>query len=164
MEAEKKICFKCKKEKCLSEFGKDKYNNDGYTYDCKICRREKEQIWRDKNRDKIKEINEKRTENRKAYYKSDVGVISSRRAHLKRSFNITLEEYDELLDKQNQVCGICGSNETDKRNMFLSVDHNHDTNKIRGLLCNTCNRALGLFKDDKNNLLNAIKYLENHEF
>jgi len=47
------------------------------------------------------------------------------------------------------------------RNKVLCVDHDHNTGKIRGLLCNTCNRALGLLKDNKQLLINALKYLKN---
>jgi hypothetical protein len=78
-------------------------------------------------------------------------------------FNITLEEYNELLKKQNYKCAICNGYEISYRNEVLSVDHNHNTGEIRGLLCNTCNRALGLFKDNENLLKNAIKYLKQNE-
>jgi hypothetical protein len=82
---------------------------------------------------------------------------------LKRNFNITLEKYNEILISQNYKCCICNNYETSYRNEVLSVDHCHNTGKIRGLLCNTCNRALGLFKDNVELLTNAIKYLNNNE-
>jgi len=156
----KKICATCKIEKEINEFIKDKTEKDGYTYSCKICRREKQRIWRANNPDKIRQINLKREAKRKAFYKTDRGVEISRRAHLKRMFGITLEHYNEILEKQNGVCSICGMPETGNRNSFLSVDHCHDSNEIRGLLCNTCNRGLGLMKDDINVLEKAIEYLK----
>lgn len=80
----------------------------------------------------------------------------------KLSYGITQEAYDALLAQQNGVCAICGNPETVIiRGTLcpLSVDHDHDTGKIRGLLCSTCNAALGLFKDNIENLSNAIDYL-----
>ena len=75
-------------------------------------------------------------------------------------FGITLEEYNEILEKQNKVCAVCEKPETSQRLSFLSVDHCHKTNKIRGLLCNNCNRAIGLLKEDIETLEKAINYLK----
>ena len=65
--------------------------------------------------------------------------------NLKKNYGITLEQYNVLVIKQNNKCAICGS---DNRGKDLFVDHNHITGKIRGLLCSTCNFAIGLLKDD----------------
>ena len=156
-----KKCTKCKVEKDLSEFAKDKYNPDGLTYRCKECRNVHYNDFYKKNPEKQKQKNDSQKENRQKFYSSDKGIISSRKAHLKRCFGITLEQYNKLSELQNHVCAICNSPETHYRNSVLSVDHNHQTGKIRGLLCSTCNRALGLFKDNRKNLINAIKYLKN---
>lgn len=83
---------------------------------------------------------------------------------LKKRFGISLEEYQEMLEKQNNCCAICGRPERSvdhrtKRVRSLAVDHCHDTNKIRGLLCSDCNTAIGLLQDDPNVLKAAIKYL-----
>lgn len=158
-----KICTKCGQKKDFKEFHKDKHNPDGLTYACKECRNTSYNTYYKNNPNKVKEKNDSQKENRKLFYSSKKGIESSRRSHLKRNFNITLEEYNEMLIKQEYKCAICGGFETDYRNEVLSVDHCHNTNKIRGLLCNTCNRALGLFKDNKENLINALKYLENNE-
>lgn len=84
--------------------------------------------------------------------------IYDRKQRLKQKFNMTINEYDELLKKQGNVCAICGKElEKGKR---LAVDHNHKTGKIRGLLCVNCNMMLGMSKDNINTLKNAIKYLE----
>ena len=156
-----KTCTKCGNKKELSDFHKDKHNPDGLTYSCKECRNKRYNEFYSKNPDKVKEKNDSQKSNRKAFYDSEKGIVSSRRAHLKRKFGITLEYYNELLDQQEHKCAICGGYETSYRNEVLSVDHNHDTGKIRGLLCNTCNRGLGLFKDNKEILINAINYLNN---
>jgi hypothetical protein len=71
-----------------------------------------------------------------------------------------LETYQEIFEAQGGVCAICASPENG-RYVHLSVDHNHDTGKIRGLLCNNCNRGIGLLKDDPKILEQAKKYLEN---
>jgi hypothetical protein len=61
------------------------------------------------------------------------------------------------LEKQNNTCAICGNINTYKS---MNVDHNHTTGEIRGLLCHTCNKALGLFKEDLNILTSACNYLK----
>ena len=158
-----KICTKCGEEKEFSEFHKDNHNLDGFTYACKKCRNNSYNKYYEENPEKVKIKNDSQKENRKFYYSSEKGVESSRRSHLKINFNITLEEYNEILISQNYKCCICNNYETSYRNEVLSVDHCHNTGKIRGLLCNTCNRALGLFKDNVELLTNAIKYLNNNE-
>ena len=64
--------------------------------------------------------------------------------NLKRTFGLTVEEYDAMLDAQHGVCAICGKLPQKKR---LAVDHNHTTGKVRGLLCPSCNRTLGYFEN-----------------
>ena len=82
---------------------------------------------------------------------------------LKKQYGITLEDYEELFKQQKGCCKICDRhiselNQKHKKN--LCVDHCHKTGKIRGLLCDKCNRGLGLFCDDKSLLLKAINYLK----
>lgn len=62
---------------------------------------------------------------------------------LKQKFGISLEVYESLLEAQNGVCAICGEADPQKA---LAVDHDHDTGRIRGLLCTPCNRSLGRFE------------------
>lgn len=64
-----------------------------------------------------------------------------RRTNLKRKYGITLEQFEELLKKQNNCCAICLKHESDHKTKF-HVDHNHKTGEIRGLLCNFCNRRV----------------------
>ena len=78
--------------------------------------------------------------------------------YYKRNYGITLKEYEELIQEQNNVCAICGQVcSTGKK---LAIDHDHTTGKVRGLLCKNCNVALGQFKDSVDVLQKAIKYLE----
>lgn len=83
---------------------------------------------------------------------------------LLRDYKIDLEEYNKLLKSQNYLCAICqGSSTTRKKNSEeqkrLDVDHCHTTGKVRGLLCGSCNKGLGFFKDNLDNLKKAILYL-----
>lgn len=96
-------------------------------------------------------------------------IVNRRKAmntHLKRKFGITIDDYERMHDEQGGVCAICGEYESVKQNGHansLSVDHCHDTGKVRGLLCNKCNVALGSFKDSIEMLINAVNYLDKHQ-
>jgi hypothetical protein len=82
---------------------------------------------------------------------------TARNAQLQRSYGITLEEFNRMEKEQGGVCAICAS--PPRHNRALSVDHNHLTGKIRKLLCQNCNAALGMFKDDPERLIRAADYL-----
>lgn len=79
-----------------------------------------------------------------------------RRQNLKRRYNITPEEYDQLFVYQGKKCQICNDDLTDKRAV---VDHCHDTGTVRGILCYPCNTAIGFLKDDVRIALRLIDYL-----
>ncbi len=81
---------------------------------------------------------------------------------LKKAYGITLDQYNEMLSKQEGKCMICKSNNNgfyNKKPKAFAVDHCHTTGKIRGLLCSDCNTGIGLLKDNIDLLNNAIKYL-----
>ena len=82
--------------------------------------------------------------------------------HLRRTYGITLEEYNRLLNEQGGGCGICGKRKGGSKNqgVRLHVDHDHVTGKPRGLLCGTCNRGIGQFGDDPKRVRAAVRYLE----
>jgi hypothetical protein len=77
---------------------------------------------------------------------------------LRNNYGITLEQWNEIFDRQNGCCAICGKHNSQLKKS-LHVDHCHETNKVRGLLCSKCNRAIGNFNDDINLLQKAINYL-----
>lgn len=77
-----------------------------------------------------------------------------RKAKLKHLYGLTPEEVTELLESQNGLCAICKSIP-----VKACVDHDHETNEVRGILCHSCNVALGLFKDDIKVLEQAMEYL-----
>lgn len=79
--------------------------------------------------------------------------------YLRGAYGITIDNYEDLLENQNFRCAICGVPETEVRNSLLNVDHSHSTGQVRGLLCQSCNMALGQFQDDPSILFRAASYL-----
>lgn len=80
----------------------------------------------------------------------------------KYKYGITEEEYLQMFLNQKNSCKICQTPFSDESRYTLAVvDHCHETGKVRGLLCQRCNRALGGFKDSLEILKNCISYLEN---
>jgi hypothetical protein len=130
-----KTCTKCKEIKELERFNADKRNKDGKRSYCKCCQ---------------KNYHKTRKKKTKSGY--------SRDRHYKRTYGITLEQYQSMFYEQNGKCAICKKS-SDKR---LVVDHSHETGKVRGLLCSNCNTALGLLKEKEENFLQAILYLKQH--
>lgn len=110
--------------------------------------------YRDKNREKIaRRARERYAEN-----------PHNRRAHnlrslMKQRYGITLEDKAELLAKQGNKCAICGT-DTPNTPTGWHIDHCHETNKIRGILCQQCNNMLGNAKDSAETLRRAAVYLE----
>lgn len=81
---------------------------------------------------------------------------------LKRKYNLTLNQYNELYIEQKGVCAVCFCPETTKylgKIRQLCVDHNHSNGKVRGLLCSNCNRAAGLLKDSPVVCSSLVNYL-----
>lgn len=84
---------------------------------------------------------------------------------LKIRFNLTFEEYNSMLEQQGGVCKLCGKEETARKNnseekRMLAVDHDHDTGKVRGLLCAKCNVQLGHYEKTKLRAAEFERYLE----
>ena len=82
---------------------------------------------------------------------------SKHNTHLKKTYGITIQQYDVILEKQNGKCAICGGG-TSKN--FFAVDHNHRSGKVRGLLCARCNTGLARFMDEVQRVRTAVAYLE----
>lgn len=106
-------------------------------------------------------------EGRAAWQKADRVANPDRyKQHdLKKSFGIGLAEYTAMAVEQNGCCAICEKQETETRLgkvRALSVDHNHKTNAVRGLLCQSCNKLIGLANEDAAILGKAITYLRKH--
>lgn len=80
---------------------------------------------------------------------------------LQKNFGLTIDDYNQILKKQNGVCAICFKKSEKAKGRWgkLYVDHCHKTGKIRGLLCNRCNLGLGHFEDSPELLFSATNYL-----
>lgn len=91
-----------------------------------------------------------------AYSKSDHGKLQSKKRHIGNTYGLSLD-YVMSFSK----CQICDTNLTDDRGPTgRCVDHDHNTGRVRGILCNNCNRALGLWGDSLWRLGSAIHYLK----
>lgn len=147
-----------------------KINKRGYkAWNIKVPRgpsrhKEYNKIWKSLNKDKVAgwqkayQLNNK--EKLRAYWNK---YHKDRREHfreldVKRKYGIDAQDYRKLFENQKGKCAICG-NEESKGAYVLSVDHDHETKEIRGLLCNDCNRGIGLLGDDVERLKVAVKYL-----
>jgi predicted nuclease of restriction endonuclease-like RecB superfamily len=117
--------------------------------------------WYRKNARRISENNARRQSERvmanAAYYKKHPEKLHER--SLKYNHGITLKEYHTMLEQQNYGCAICSISPDDCSRKKLEVDHDHATDKIRGLLCEHCNRMLGHAKDRHDILEAAARYL-----
>lgn len=80
-----------------------------------------------------------------------------RESHLRRKFGITQEQYEALPRSQGGGCAVCGR--APKPGKSLHVDHDHETGYVRGLLCFSCNAALGHFQDDLDRIEAALMYM-----
>jgi len=140
-ELEQKVCKQCGKPKPLSEFrfrtrkGRSKGTYESY---CKKCEYDNNKIWAAANKEKRKDSEFER--------------------NLKRKFNMTRKDYDAILLAQGNKCAICPKPRS-LSGKALAVDHCHTTLAIRGLLCNECNTAIGLFTESIEILQSAIAYL-----
>lgn len=130
-----KTCTKCGETKSEDSFSWHYKDKGIRRAQCKSCRNLYE---------KIKSREDHRKIQRKEYC-------------LKKTYDISIEQYNKMLEDQNGVCDICHRPPITKA---LAVDHCHTTGKIRGLLCSSCNTALGSMQDNTDRLRNAIAYLE----
>ncbi len=112
--------------------------------------RERHKKWRDNNRTQLRE---------KQSLWREINREQIRNEGYLRHYGITLIEYQELFAVQKGCCKLCGINQEELKRP-LCVDHCHTTKVVRGLLCDPCNRGLGLLKDNIITLKNAVEYLE----
>lgn len=120
VEPVEKLCRGCDQILPIDEFTIRTERNNGRRPRCRKCTSKAHESWRSRN------------------------PGASRRRNLQAKYGITEADYFELLDKQGGGCGICGSVESRwSTSPWLHVDHNHETGAVRGLLCHTCNIAVG---------------------
>lgn len=136
-----KLCPKCKTEKPVSEFTKNRGTKDGHHALCRICKRA----------------------SMKLYMESPRGKATFRKNHLRRTYGLTPDQYESLLTTQGGKCAICKiDNNPARRASVFTVDHCHKTGTVRGLLCTQCNALLGLAKERTEILDSASLYLRNY--
>lgn len=99
------------------------------------------------------------------WYKDKYERIAENKRYMKQ-YGITLDQYEQILSEQNNLCAICKMAESDLtingKIVHLQLDHCHETGKIRALLCKNCNCGLGNFHDSIEKLQAAIDYLKLH--
>ncbi len=145
---ESKLCPDCGEPRPVSEFAKNRSRPGGLQAYCKVH-------------------SSQRFKQRRQ--KPDY-AMKQREFFMRWKYGITPGEFDELMARQDGKCAICKANHTEvkrpgmtKRGLKphgLVVDHSHETDVVRGLLCDRCNRALGLFHDDLIILQAAVGYLK----
>ena len=138
--------------KCLHVLPASKFwlqTNGKPTNVCKGCAAKKSKEWASKNRVKTRSYGARWREKNPS---------ATHRHKLMYRYGMTLEDFNNLLGKQNGGCAICGKPEAVMPH--LCVDHCHKSGKNRGLLCDKCNRGIGCFSDSAARLLAAAKYLE----
>lgn len=176
---ELRICTKCKRElpPTTEYFHKQKRGKYGLSSWCKECKSKHNKTKTNKYKEyntkhsisfegtkkcsKCKEIKSKTEFSISRMNKNGLVYnckLCERKRILLKRHNITEDQYKSILYKQNNKCLICCNEFTDDK-MNKHIDHNHKTDNIRGILCENCNRGLGMFKDNIEYLQNAIKYL-----
>jgi hypothetical protein len=135
-------CTCCYLVKQIDDFYKATHKKSGYRSTCKECDKAYHRKWYADNPEKARE------QWVRASKKYD-----PRPSRRKRLYGLSVEEYEALLKAQNNICAICKAVFPD------SVDHDHKTKKVRGLLCGNCNKGLGLLGDSIESLEDALNYL-----
>jgi len=129
-----KQCSVCKEVLSIELFHKNPKHSSGYKSACSKCSYLRWKDWRDKNLESARK--------------------KDRTYHYIRKYGLSLPEAESLVENRVSSCLICGNVAP------LVVDHCHTTDKVRGLICSSCNSLLGYSKDNVSTLENAIKYLK----
>lgn len=149
-----KRCRRCSEEKHPMDFYRNSTRKDGLQSDCKACQTEIRLAWTDEQKEAhLQRGYAWRRKNPKKARENH------RRNRLKALYGITADEYQLRLNSQAGGCAICGDAGAEDSSFPLEVDHDHETGRVRGLLCGRCNRALGLLDDSPFRLGCASTYL-----
>ncbi|HYT41355.1 MAG TPA: endonuclease VII domain-containing protein [Methylomirabilota bacterium] len=141
-----KSCSKCGVSQSTSEFYKQKTSKCGRTSQCKTCITGKTAEYRKANKEKI------------ADYRTTEGLKRlNHKSKLKTKYGLTLDDWNAMMTAQASGCAIC--QEPAPEGQHLSVDHNHTTGEVRGLLCQKHNFMIGFADDREDVLLSAVEYL-----
>lgn len=135
-----KKCPKCGMLKDTSEFNKNSSSPDGLQGYCKVCQSESARV-----------SNKKHIEHRR---------LNNSRWRRSSLYGLSEEAFNEMVERSNNLCSICGTEFTKTGKGRMAIDHDHATGKVRGLICHNCNIGLGHFKDSIDALERAIEYLK----
>lgn len=145
-----KQCPSCFQIKPAASFRKHTRNWDGVRTACKDCQKLRDGKYREANCELLRQKSRR--------YKTSRNAVLQRHRQLRSLYHMDPVEYERLFTLQNGQCAICGKPPAAKKR-FLSVDHDHQTGRVRGLLCFHCNLALGHFQDNPAFLEKATAYL-----
>jgi hypothetical protein len=142
VEPDGKTCRACKQYTAMSEYHLETGAPDGHRRRCKSCEGSQQKARRTANPGRA--------------------AASTRKSKLKKSYGITPEEFDTMLEDQYGACSLCGSTSPGGRDKRFHVDHDHATGAVRSLLCSSCNVGLGHFRDNPALMRRAAAYVEHH--
>lgn len=125
----------------------------------RAANKDKRKAYMEENKERYKEYSKKYLEE----HKEEI-ALKKRAVYYKKKFGITLEEFNKLVEEAGGKCSICEKFfDSTKRETSAVVDHCHKTGKIRGVLCNNCNAALGALGDSVERLQIVYDYLKSFE-
>ena len=152
-----KKCYGCKKTKSKKEFAKNSGRKDGLQSQCRDCMR-KRRITPEYRKKHKEYVRKNREENPEAQ------LIRNLRRSAKRmglDAEKVIAHYYSKLSEYDSHCEICGRHAS-LLNRRLDLDHNHNTNQLRGLLCTNCNQRIGLCWEDVRILKNTVEYINKY--
>lgn len=159
---ETKQCTKCKEIKEVCNFYRVR-GKEGLRSHCKECiltaQRLRYSVDEEYKISKNEKVRRKWHEDPQLW---SARQLTTRKSHLKRHYNMSLIEYALRFKEQNECCAICNTHYSLVPHKQLMVDHCHKSGKVRELLCDFCNTALGKFKDDPAILEKAAEYIRKH--
>jgi len=152
IEGNEKFCPCCKQKKSIRDFYTNKSCSDGLQGWCKKCHTMK-------NTEAARRPNQKRDARLKQWREENREKIKLQIKHnaLKRKYGVSLKDYNDMIKKQNGKCVICFSVLVGRT---AHLDHCHATGTVRAVLCESCNKGLGNFRDNPASLRSAASYLE----
>lgn len=173
-----KICSCCSAKKAIECFTRDRSRKDGRAPRCRGCNLRAGQKWRAQLTPEEKaeiraQARLRRSLNPEQYRRNEKiwthsnpdRMRAARRRRRFRKYGLTESAYQVMRSQQDDKCAVCQKDfERDKRGWdTCHIDHDHETGKVRGLLCSRCNVALGDFQDSEAVLTRAIEYLRKHK-
>lgn len=140
-------CSRCQKDKAIDDFRIDARRGKPRA-SCKACDASRHREWLEKNRDQVRAGDRRRWKAKDRW-----------EAHIQRNYGLAASDYDRMIVEQQGQCAICKTDKPGGRSTRFNIDHCHKSGRVRGLLCNPCNTALGKLNDSPEALIAAVVYL-----